>query len=150
VSVFFPELVSILKCVPSSSEVARSNTASPIEVVSESSGCSLKVENKCGKHKIAHRCSDKNISAPSSANEGVTVETVNKSVKFRLKNSKNKSKKNDSEESDSSEAESVTIKRKSKRIQNKWLYPEKYDGTTPLSLFFTNVLCSLCSIQRLD
>jgi len=34
-------------------------TASTVEVVSDSSGCSLKVENKCGKHKIAHKCSDK-------------------------------------------------------------------------------------------
>jgi len=25
------------------------------------------------------------------------------------------------------------------RTQKKWLYPEKYDGTTPLSLFLTNV-----------
>jgi len=56
----------------------------------------LKFENKHVKHKIAHWCSDKNISVPSSANEGVTVETVDKSVKFRLKKSKEKSKKDDS------------------------------------------------------
>jgi len=85
---FFPELVSILKRVSSSSKIVRSNTASPVKVVSDSSGCSLKVENKCGKHKIAHRCNDKNISAPTFANEGVTVETVDKRVKFGLKNQK--------------------------------------------------------------
>jgi len=69
----------------------------------------------------------------------VTVKTVNKSVKFRLKKSKDKAKKDDSGESDSSESESVTIKRKSKKTQKKWLYPEKYVGTTPLPLFLANV-----------
>jgi len=95
-----------LKRVSSSSEIVCSNTAAPVELVSDSSGCSLKVENKCGKHKIAHKCSDKNISAPFSANEGVTVEKVDKSVKLRLKKSKEKSKKDDSDNSDSSEADS--------------------------------------------
>jgi len=81
-----PELVFILKRVPSNSEIVRYNTASPVEVVSDSSGCSLRVENKNSKHRIAHRCSDKEVSAPSSsAKQGVTVKTVNKSVKFRLK-----------------------------------------------------------------
>jgi len=139
VSVSSPELVVILKCVSSNPEIVRSNAASPVEVASDSSGCSLKVENKCVKHKIAHRCSDKDITVPFSANEGVTVETVDKSVKFRLNKSKEKSKKDDSDESDSFEAESVTIKSKSKRMQKKRLYPGKYDGTTPLLLFLTNV-----------
>jgi len=85
VSIPSPELVFILKSIPSSSELVRSNTASPVEVVSDSSRYSLKNENKCSKNKIAHKSSDKDISAPSSANEGVTVETVDKSVKFRLK-----------------------------------------------------------------
>jgi len=83
--------------------------------------------------------SDKDISAPSSANEGVTVETVDKIVKFRHKKSKDKSKKDDSDESESFEAESVTIKRKSKRGLKKWLYPEKYDDTTSLFRFLANV-----------
>jgi len=69
----------------------------------------------------------------------VIVETVYKSVKFSLKKSKEKNRKNDPDESDSSESESVTTKRKSKRTQKKWLYPKKCDGTTPLSLFITNV-----------
>jgi len=140
VSVSSPELASILKRVSSSSEIVRSYTPSLIEVVFDSSGYSLKFKNKCVKHKIAHKCSDKNISAPSFANPGVTVETVDISVKFRLKKSTiKKFKKDDSDESDSSEAESVTIKRKSKRTRKKWLYPKKYDGTTPLSIFLTNV-----------
>jgi len=67
----------------------------------------------------------------------VTVETVDNGAKFRLNKSKDKSKKYDSDESDSFESESVTIKQKSK--QKKWLYPEKYDSTTPLSIFLTNV-----------
>jgi len=49
VSVSSPELVSILKRVPTSSEIVRFITASPGDVVSDSSGCSVKVENKCGK-----------------------------------------------------------------------------------------------------
>jgi len=137
VSVFFPELVSILKRVSSNSGIDRSNTASPVEVVSDSSGCSVKVENKCCKHKSAHKCSDTEVSAPSSASKRVTVETVDKSVKFRLKKSEDKTKNDDSDKSDSSE--SVTIECKSKRTQRKWLYPERYDGTTPLSLLLTNV-----------
>jgi len=56
-----PEYVSILKRIPSNFEIIRSNTASPIEVVSDSSGCFLKVENKNSKHMIAHRCSDKKL-----------------------------------------------------------------------------------------
>jgi len=76
----------------------------------------LKRENKCGKRKIAHKSSEKGVSVSSSANEVVTVATVDKSVKFRLKKSKDKSKKDVSDESDSFEAESVTTKRKSKRI----------------------------------
>jgi len=63
----------------------------------------VKVEIKCGKHRNAHKSSDKEVSAPSSASKGVTVETVDKSVKFRLKKSKEKNKKDDSDESDSSE-----------------------------------------------
>jgi len=42
----FPELVSILKRVSSNYEIFRSNTASPIEVVSDSSGYSLKLRTK--------------------------------------------------------------------------------------------------------
>jgi len=105
--------------VPSSSEIVRSKTESPVEVAYDSSGYSVKVENKCGKHRNAHKCSDKEVSAPSSASEGVTVKTVDKSVTFRLRKSKKKNKKNDSDENDSSESESVTIKRKSKRTQKK-------------------------------
>jgi len=52
----------------------------------------LNVESKCGIHKSVHKCSDKDASAPSSANEGVTVETVDKSVIFPLKKSKDKTK----------------------------------------------------------
>jgi len=59
-------------------------------------------------------------------------------VSCRLKMPKEKNKNCDSEEIDS-ESESVTIKRKSRRTQKKWLYPEKYDGTTPLPLFLANV-----------
>jgi len=114
-----PELVSILKRVPSSSEISYSNAASPVEAVSDSSGCSVKIENKCGKNRKAHRHSDKEVRALSSASKGVTVETVDKSVKFRLKKSKEKTKKDDSDESDSSESKSVTIKRQSKRTQKK-------------------------------
>jgi len=99
----------------------------------------VKVENKCGKHRSAHECIDKEVSAPYSACEGVTVETVDKSVKFRLKMSKEKQKKDESDKSDSSESESVTIKHNFKRTQKKWLYPEKCYGITPLSLFWTNV-----------
>jgi len=120
--------------VPSNSKISRSNTASPVEVVSDSSGCS-----KSGKDRKPHKHSDKEASAPFSASEGVTVKTVDKSVKFRLKKSKDKNKTNNSDESDSSESKSVTIKCKSKRTHKKWLYPEKYDGTTPLLLFLTNV-----------
>jgi len=75
----------------------------------------LKCVNQCGKNRNAHKCSDKEVSAPSSASEGVTVKTVHKSVKFRLKKSKDNTKQDDSDERDSSESESVTIKRKSKR-----------------------------------
>jgi len=99
------ELVSILKRVSSNSKISRSNAASPAEVVSDSSGCSVKVEKKCGKDRKAHRHSDKEVSAPSSASEGVTVETADKSVKFRLQKSKEKNKTNNSDESDSSESE---------------------------------------------
>jgi len=80
----------------------------------------------------------------------VTVETVDKSVKFRLTKSKEKNKKNESDESDSSESESVSKKRKSKRTQKKWLYPKKYDGTTPLSLFFKNVESCAAYNDRTD
>jgi len=94
VSTSSPKLVSILKRVTSSSKSVHSNTASPVEVVSDSCGCFLKVEKKCGKHRSIHKCSDKEVSAPSSsANEGVNIETVDKSVKFRLKMSKDKPKK---------------------------------------------------------
>jgi len=112
VSIPSPKLVSILK--PSNSEISRSNATSPVEVVSDGSGCLIKVGNKGGKDKKAHRHSDKNASALSSANEGVTVETVDKSVKFRLKKSKDKNKTDNSDESDSN-SESVIIKRKSRK-----------------------------------
>jgi len=56
-----------------------------------------------------------------------------------LKRSKDKAKKDNSDESDSSESESVTIKRKSRKTPKKWLYLEKYVGTTPLPLFLANV-----------
>jgi len=55
----------------------------------------------------------------------VTVETVDKSVKFRLMKFKEKTKKSYSDGSDSFESKSVTIKRKSKRTQKKRLYPKK-------------------------
>jgi len=57
------ELVSILKRVPSSSKIVRSNTASSVKVVSDSSGCSVKIENKCGKNRKARRHSNKKVSA---------------------------------------------------------------------------------------
>jgi len=50
----------------------------------------------------------------------VTVETVNKSVKFRCKKSNDKNKTDNSDESDFSESESVTIKRKSRKTHKKW------------------------------
>jgi len=138
VSIPSPELVSILKRVPSNSKINRSNAASPVKSVSDSSGGSIKVVSKGGKDRKLHKHSDKDAIGPSSANEGVTVETVDKSVKFRLKKSKDKNKTDNSDESDS-ESGSVTIKRKSKKTHKKWLYPEKYDGTIPLALFLTNV-----------
>jgi len=57
------ELVSILKSVHSNSEIVRSNTASPVEVVSDISGCLGKIENKCGKYRSSHKCSNKDVSA---------------------------------------------------------------------------------------
>jgi len=35
---------------------------------------------KCGKHRNAHKCSDKEVIAPSSASEGVTVKLLIKVV----------------------------------------------------------------------
>jgi len=49
VSIPSPDLVSILKRVPSNSEISRSNIVSPVEVVSDSSGCSLEVDSKGGR-----------------------------------------------------------------------------------------------------
>jgi len=40
------------------------NTACPVEARSDSSECSSKVENKCGKRKIAHKSSDKDVGVP--------------------------------------------------------------------------------------
>jgi len=82
-----PELVSILKRVPSIFEIIRCSTASPVEVVFDSSGCS-----KSGIDRKSHKHSDKEASALSSAIEGVTVETVDKSVKFILKKTKDKTR----------------------------------------------------------
>jgi len=69
--------------------------------VSDSSGCSVKIENKGGKDIKTHRHSNKEVSAPSSASEGVTVESVDKSVKFGLEKCKEKNKSDNSEEIDS-------------------------------------------------
>jgi len=136
VSIPSPDLVSILKRVPSNSEVSRSSTASPVEVVSDCSGCSVKDDCRGDKDRKPHIGKDVKLTSPS-ANEGVTVETVDKSVKFRLR-SKDWNKTDDSNESDS-DSESVTIKRQFRKTHKKWLYPEKYDGTTPLAFFLTNV-----------
>jgi len=92
-----PEHFSILKGVPSKSEISRSNTASPSDVVSDSSGCAIKVDSKSGrpndrkirKDKGKKKHTDKDESTQSSASEGTIVETVDKSVKFKLKKSKN-------------------------------------------------------------
>jgi len=76
--------------------------------------------------------------APSSANKGGHVETVDKIVKRRLKRPKEKNKICNSEEIDS-ESDSAAIKHPSKERHKKWLYSENYDGTTPLPLFLANV-----------
>jgi len=144
-----PELVSILKRVPSNSEVNLSNTASPNEAVFASSGCAVKVDRKSVKdrktHKDKNKDTDKDESTQYSASEGVTVDTVNKRFKFNLKKSKNKSVTDNSSGSDS-ESESVTIKRQSRTTRKKWLYPQKYDGSTPLHLFLSNVE-TMCNLQ---
>jgi len=91
-----------------------------VEVGLGSSGCS-----KSGKDRKSHKHSDKEASTFSSAGERLTVETVDKSVKFRLKKFKDKNKTANSDENDSSKSESVTIQRKSRKTHKKWLYPEK-------------------------
>jgi len=110
VSIPSPDLVSILKCVPSNSKNSHSNARPPVEVVSDSSGCSIKVDNKGVKNRKTHRHTYKNVilTSPSSANEGVTFETVDKSFQVKLKKSKDKNKTDYSDESDS-ESEPVTI-----------------------------------------
>jgi len=103
--------VSILKRVSSNSEISRSNTTFPVEVVSDSSGCSIKVDCKGHKYKKTYNHTDKDgtHTSPSSGNEGVTV---NKSVIFRLKKFKDTDKTDDSGESDSeSESIGLTTKR---------------------------------------
>jgi len=146
VSIPSPELAFILKRVPSNSEISRSNTASPSEVVSDCIGCSIKVDCKGVKDRKTHKPTDKDVSAPSSGSVGVTVETVDKSVKFRLKGSKEKNKTDNLEVSDS-ESESVFTKRQSKRFFFYCTLREKYDGTTPLALILTNV--EACAIYLL-
>jgi len=88
-SISSPELASILKRVPSNSKVNRLSTASPNDVVSDSSGCVVEVDRESGKdrkdRKEKGKGSDKDESALSLASEGVTVETVDKSVNFKLR-----------------------------------------------------------------
>jgi len=55
-----------------------------------------------------------------------------------VKRPKLKNKIDNFEEIDS-ESESAAIKHSAKKNDKKWLYTKKYDGTTPLALFFTNV-----------
>jgi len=64
--------------------------------------------------------------APSFfSSEGVTVETVDKCVKFRHNRPKDKNKIDNSDEIDS-ESKSAAIKHSAKKRYKKWLYPEKY------------------------
>jgi len=53
------DVVAILKRVPSSSQISRSNATFPVEVVSDNRGYSTEVDCKGGKNRKTHKHTDK-------------------------------------------------------------------------------------------